>query len=301
MADDVMAAEADMKAAAIAMLPDRGVVAVTGPDAESWLDNLVSNDLTLLQRDALVFTGLLSPQGKVLFEFFIYRSSDGLLLETASNSADGLIKRLKLYKLRAKIELVDATADWSVIWGPGSLPIALPNAAIAGVDPRAPADLWRGICPRSASLGLVVNDGYLQIRVRLGIAEAPHDYALGDVFPHEANFDLQNGVSFTKGCYVGQEVVSRMQNKTVVRKRVVKVSASSAMIGGAPIGAGPAVIGSVGSVAGSQALAMLRLDRAAEAQDAGTPLISAGVEIDVGAEAIRRYRQSLLNRPVHDL
>lgn len=296
-----MTAEADMTADAIAMLPDRGVVALTGPDAESWLDNLVSNDLALLQRDAHVFTGLLSPQGKVLFEFFIYRGSDCLLLETTSSSADGLIKRLKLYKLRAKIELVDATADWSVIWGRGSLPIALPNAAIAGVDPRAPADLWRGICPRSASLGLTVGGAYLQARVGLGIAEAPDDYMLGDVFPHEANFDLQNGLSFTKGCYVGQEVVSRMQNKTVVRKRVVKVSARNAMIGGAPIAAGSAVIGSVGSVDGSHALAMLRLDRAAEALDAGTPLISAGVEIDVDAEAIKRYRQSLLDRPVHDL
>ena len=282
-------------------LPERGVIALTGADAAGWLNNLISNDVLLLLQVPVMFSGLLSPQGKLLFEFFVYRAGDGLLIETALPTVETLIKRLRLYKLRAKIELQNVTVDWAVIWGVGALPSVLPSGTMAAGDPRSPGGLWRGVCRRVAATGLPVGGPYLETRMQLGIGEAPQDYALGDTFPHEANFDLQNGASFTKGCYVGQEVVSRMQNKTVVRKRVVRVSAADVMSSGYEVTVGAAVIGKIGSVAGTDGLAMVRMDRVVEAIDGGVAIETQGCAITIDAEAVRRYRQSVLDRPVIDL
>ena len=134
----------------------------------------------------------------------------------------------------------------------------------------------------SASNGMdATAEEYHAHRIALGVPEAGKDYALGDTFPHEADMDQLGGVSFTKGCFVGQEVVSRMQHRAQVRKRVVPVEAvgSGELQAGAEITAGAAVIGKVGSVAGRRALAMLRLDRAAEAKAKGEPLMAGGIEI----------------------
>ncbi len=281
-------------------LPDRGVVSVSGPDALSWLDNLVSADLTLLESQPFVFSGLLSPQGKVLFEFFACKSSGGLLLETAHATLENFVKRLRLYKLRAKIDIADVSAAWTVAWSSGA-PAEI-SGVLAGPDPRdLNRHMFRALVPRDAAANVPGDGSYLSERVRLGIAEAPHDYTLGDIFPHEANYDLDGGASFTKGCYVGQEVVSRMQNKTVVRKRVVRVSAAGAIASGSDVSVGTAVIGKVGSASGNAALALLRLDRVVEAFDAGTPVTVAGQHLDVDPEAIARYRRSVANRPVVDL
>ena len=280
---------------AIYVLPERGVVAVSGDDAMSWLDNLVSNDISDIATKQLVFAALLSPQGKVLFEFFVHRGDAGVLLETASDAVVALLKRLGMYKLRAKVELRDVSADWAIVWSMASVPLLLP-------DPRAPTQLWRGLRPRAESATSQTAGPYLAERVHLGIGEAPQDYVLGNVFPHEANFDLMDGVSFTKGCYVGQEVVSRMQNKSVVRKRVARIFAGEPLTSGADVTAGGgAVIGKVGSVAGTDALAMLRLDRVAEAHDTGQALRAGATPITVDSAALDRYRHTAANRPASDL
>ena len=119
---------------------------------------------------------------------------------------------------------------------------------------------------------------------------------MGDTFPHEANYDLMGSVSFRKGCYVGQEVVSRMQHKTVVRKRVVRLTGGALATGG-EVRAGDAVIGTIGTVADGKALALLRLDRVAEALDKGQPLTAGGDGIEVDREAVERYRRSVSERP----
>jgi tRNA-modifying protein YgfZ len=288
-----------MADASIYALPERSVVAVTGPDARSWLDTLVSADLSALGTHSVALSALLSPQGKILFEFFVFASADGLLLDTSSVTALALMQRLKLYKLRAKIELSDVSAEWTVIWGLGGAPMGL-KSAIAGPDPRSPKQMWRGVSERSGEHP--ANDGpYLTERVRLGVAEAPCDYALGDIFPHEANYDLTGGASFTKGCYVGQEVVSRMQNKTVVRKRVVRIETAHPFATGSAITTGSATIGAVGSCVGAAGLALLRLDRVAEAIDKGAAIECGGQSVTVDALAIARYRQSVKDRPVIDL
>jgi folate-binding protein YgfZ len=127
--------------------------------------------------------------------------------------------------------------------------------------------------------------------------EGGKDYDFGDAYPHEADFDLFNGVSFTKGCFVGQEVVARMQNKTVVRKRVVKITGTGPLTSGADVNLGDIAIGRVGTVDGTHGLAMVRLDRVLDAQQKNQPLVSAGTTIEVDAEALTRYSASLAARP----
>jgi folate-binding protein YgfZ len=138
---------------------------------------------------------------------------------------------------------------------------------------------------------------YDALRVRLGVPEGGKDYDFGDAYPHEADFDLFNGVSFTKGCFVGQEVVARMQNKTVVRKRIVKVTGARPLVKGAEIKLGDVAIGRAGTVDGTHGLAMVRLDRVLEAQEKNEHLTAAGARIDVDAEALARYMASLAARP----
>ena len=288
-----------MSTTVVALLPDRGVVSLSGTDAADFLDNIVTNDLSGIRVGGARFAGLLTPQGKILFEFFALRTEEGFLLETRADRAAYLLKRLTMYKLRAKITLADVSPDYGVAsaWGPEAPSI---EDGWCYADPRDPDLGWRLMVPRAKleSLpGQVVSEAlYHERRVALGVAEGGFDYALGDTFPHEANYDRLHGVSFTKGCFVGQEVVARMQNKTVVRKRVTLVTGAEPLTTGAEIKIGAAVIGTIGSVAGSHGLALLRIDRAAEAADKGEPLTAGAATIVVDTAALDRYRASAAAR-----
>ncbi len=291
-----------MSTAKIALLEDRGVVSVSGADARSFLDNLITNDMAVLEREPALFAALLTPQGKILFEFFVIRVNDQFLLETQREKAAELAKRLGMYKLRANVAIEDISANGVTVaaWG-GVAPEML--LTIAFDDPRDPRLGQRFLVPLLAAKQMddcLDAAAYHAHRVTLGIPEGGKDYALGDAFPHEANHDLLDGVSFTKGCFVGQEVVARMHNKTVVRKRVVKISGAT-LTSGAELKLGDAVIGTVGTVAGTSALALLRLDRAAEAEDKNLPIIVDGVAITIAPEMIKMYRDSVANKPVIDL
>lgn len=276
----------------IAILPDRSVVSVGGADARGFLDNLITNDMDLLDRQDAIHAALLTPQGKILFEFFVVRQDDGFLLETARASAAELIKRLALYKLRSKVVLDNLSGSKVVaaLWGP--LPAAPPLAAVYR-DPRHAGLGFRLIMPHAAVGQLAGADegqrAYERLRIALGVPEAGRDYPLGDTFPHEACFDRLAGVSFTKGCFVGQEVVARMQHKTVVRKRVVGLEAGASLIEEGDVRAGEAVIGRVGSTDGGHGLALLRLDRALEARRTGQALTVNGTPVIVDAGALDAY------------
>ncbi len=288
----------------IAQLAARGVVGASGPDALKLLDSLITNDMGLLASQAAMHAGLLSPQGKILFAFFVVGSGDDFLLDVARDQAAALVKRLNMYKLRAAATFTDLSAQMTiaVAWG-GPAP-AVPRGILAYPDPRHAELGTRLLLPtgRLPELGTINADdtGYQIHRVGLGVPDEISDYPLGDTFPHEADFDLFNGVSFKKGCYVGQEVVSRMQNKTVVRKRVVRIEGDG-LAPGAEVKHGDGIIGTVGSLAGRNALAMLRLDRAVEAADKCEMLTANGQTITVDAVALARYRDSLANKPVIDL
>jgi folate-binding protein YgfZ len=278
--------------AKIAVLPDRGVVRVAGEDAEKLLQGVITNDVDLLATQAAIHAALLTPQGKILFEFFVAKAAkDAFLLETGRGEAPGLAKRLAMYKLRAKATIEDVSDAYRVLalWGASPHNPGETAGSVSFLDPRLPALGLRILAEAgfaddvaSASNGMdATAEEYHAHRVALGVPEGGKDYVLGDTFPHEADMDQLGGASFSKGCFVGQEVVSRMQHRAQVRKRVVLVEAAGPgeLRTGAEITTGAAVIGKVGSVAGRRALAMLRLDRAAEAKAKGEPLMADGVEI----------------------
>lgn len=271
-----------------AALPERGVVRVSGPDAQHLLQGLVTQDLELLQHQPAVYAALLTPQGKVLFDFFVVRMGDDYLLDCKRDKVVDLIKRLALYRLRAKVTFDDVSAAMAVLalWGEGAPPKA-PDGGVVFVDPRWPDLGWRallpsseatrfGDCARPASAG----DWHLH-RIGLGVPDGGSDFAYSDAFPHEADIDQLRGVSFTKGCYVGQEVVSRMQHRGTARKRIVMVRSRAPLAGSGAISAGDLRIGDVTSSAGHMGLALVRLDRAAEAKAKGEALTCAGQEIEL--------------------
>jgi folate-binding protein YgfZ len=288
-----------MSAARIALLPDRGVVSVKGADAAKFLQGVITNDMDLLATAPALHAGLLSPQGKILFDFFAYRVADGFLLETARALAADLVLRLAMYKLRAKVTIEDTSPAYTVaaLWG-GELSTSSdrPGPLVAR-DPRHP-DLGLRLLLSLSSDWVLAESGatpapqeeYHAHRIALGVPEAGRDFVLGDTFPHEALYDQLNGVSFSKGCFVGQEVVSRMEHRGTARKRVVPVVGERELPGsGAEIRSGEVAIGALGSTAGRRGLALLRLDRVADAVRKGVPLTARGVPIEVLLPAWARF------------
>jgi len=275
----------------IALLPDRGVVSVTGEDAGKLLQGVITNDMGLLDTQAALHAGLLTPQGKILFDFFVVRTPDGFLLDTARDQAQALAARLAMYKLRAKADVRDVSSDYTVaaIWGGPYAPRGAGMAPLLFVDPRLAAMGSRELVTIGSDWALAneeadsaTQDEYHAHRIGLGVPEGGKDYTFGDAFPHEALLDQLNGVSFTKGCYVGQEVVSRMQNRGSARKRVVPVVGEVPLPrpGAAITGAG-VEIGTLGSVAAKRGLALLRLDRAAEFADRGEALCVGDIPVRI--------------------
>lgn len=288
-----------MSAPRLAILPERGAVSVSGPDAGKLLSGLITNDIGLVGPDRAIHAGLLSPQGKILFEFFMAGVEDGYMLDVLRDRADDLVKRLTMYRLRADVALTNQSHRYrlAVARNLEEFRQAKFGDAIVYLDPRTPELGVRALLDAAA---IVDDDGdwpgtsdaYHAHRIACGVPEGGLDYAFGDAFPHEANFDLFNGASFTKGCYVGQEIVARMQNKSVIRKRVVKLEGAAPLHAGDDILFGDVQIGRVGSVSGRSALGMLRLDRAVEAQEKMTPLTAGGVIVAPDQAAIERYASS---------
>ncbi|MET0406831.1 MAG: folate-binding protein [Hyphomicrobium sp.] len=292
-----------MPAAQLARLADRGVVRVRGRDSEKLLQDLVTNDLDRLGANAARYAGLLSPQGKILFDFFVVRHGDGFLLDVARAKTVELTKRLTMYKLRADVEITDVSESFTAFaaWGADSEKL-IEGRDITFADPRHPALGLRLLDEIKAdgARPLTENDSqqsYDSHRVEIGVPEGGKDYEFGDAYPHEADFDLFNGVSFTKGCFVGQEIVARMQNKSVVRKRAIRISGSAPLTSRLEILLGSVPVGTIGTVDGSNAIAMLRLDRAVEAEQKNQKLTAGGVIVTPDEEALARYRASAAARP----
>src|SRR5271165_7088364 len=269
-----------------AYLQDRGIVCVSGEDAAGFLQGLLTNDVEGLAPGEARYAALLSPQGKILFDILVVRAPTGetatYLLDCAAGQAADLAKRLSFYKLRAKVAVADESADHGVVAGWDEEP---QNAAGGVVcrDPRAPLG-WRAILPRDQAMA--VGAGHVHeydgLRIALAVPKGGVDFAYGDAFPHDANLDSLNGVDFDKGCYVGQEVVSRMKHRGTARKRVARVRVSAAAPPpGTPVLDGQLTIGTLGSSSGREALALLRLDRVEDAKAAGRGLSAGGVGVAV--------------------
>jgi tRNA-modifying protein YgfZ len=275
-----------------AILPDRGVVKIAGEGARNFLHGLVTADVLGLTPGAARFCALLTPQGKIIADFFVVvaPTADGgaFFLDVSRARIGTLIERLNVYKLRAKVLIEDLSEILGVIaaWdGSGTT-----NFGLSYVDPRLPALGLRAIIPpqrsteTAAELGATLVDAneYEAHRIALGVPAGGIDFAYGEAFPHETDMDQLGGIDFGKGCYVGQEVVSRMEHRGTARTRAVPVRYDSAAPpAGTAVSAGGQQMGTMGSAAGGRGMALLRLDRVADALSRGDTLTAGGLPIHV--------------------
>ncbi|MCO5730814.1 folate-binding protein YgfZ [Rhizobium sp. SSA_523] len=259
-------------------LSDRSLIDIAGADAQGFLHNLITTDVEGMPEGEARPGALLTPQGKILFDFLIWRHLEGFRLECDTAQQEALIKRLSMYKLRAAVTLAPAGTGVLVVWGEeakhaqGVIDLAFQKAGIL-VKRQAGG-------PQADEVQPVAAQAYNRLRIQAGLALAGQDYPLQDAFPHDVTLDLNGGLSFRKGCYVGQEVVSRMQHRGTARRRLVQVAAQSPLPApGTEITAGGKPLGSLGTVDGAQGLAIVRIDRVGEALAAEMPILAGGMEI----------------------
>ena len=273
-----------------AFLPDRGVVKVSGEDARNFLNGLVTADVTMLQPGLGRFGALLTPQGKITVDFLITEAPSGhgggFLIDCPRVLAQALADKLGFYKLRAKVTVENLSDSVGVLAAWDGEPAMKPDLAFA--DPRNTALGWRILAPEELKqkvadligADLVDSAVYEAHRIASGVPRGGLDFMYGDAFPHETNMDRLNGVDFDKGCYVGQEVVSRMQHRGTARTRTVRVVLEDfSPEAGTAILAGEKPVGTIGSTSGQNGLALIRVDRAADALQAGTKLTAGGLAI----------------------
>ncbi|OHV20872.1 folate-binding protein [Rhizobium sp. RMa-01] len=253
-------------------LKDRSLLSISGAEAQSFLQNLITTDIISLAPDEARPGALLTPQGKILFDFMIWQDGDGYTIETDAGQRDGLLKRLTMYKLRAAVTLAARAEEGvTVCWGEAAEDVLDGQGVRDSRFAKAGITLTR----RAGRHGDGAEALYDALRIGHGIVTSGSDFALQDAFPHDVLMDFNGGLSFRKGCYVGQEVVSRMQHRGTARRRVVTVSAATALPAtGTEITAAGKPVGTLGSVDGDHGLAIVRIDRAGAAMAAGTPLLA---------------------------
>jgi tRNA-modifying protein YgfZ len=279
-----------------AQLPDRTVILVDGPDAEHFLQNIVTTDLDTLARGEAKPGALLTPQGKIMFDFVISRQGEtGFALDCRADVADDFVRRLTLYKLRARVDI--SKQEQSVVlarWQDDSASSSIDSSASQTdpgwlADKRFPpeAGVLRGYDAGAADAAA---DDFAKLRVVHGIAESGPDFPLGDAFPHDVLLDQTGGVGFRKGCYVGQEVVSRMQHRGTARRRVMLVEAQDDLPpGGADIRADGRAIGTLGGTSGKRGLAIVRIDRVKDALEAGKEISAGDVPVTLSIPGWATY------------
>jgi len=274
----------------IASLPDRAVIEVKGEDTLPFLQDLVTANVDDLKPGQAVHSALLTPQGKILFDFFILAVEDGVLLDCSADSAVSLVQRLTMYRLRRALS-IDQRDDLAVAAAWGEADLSSLDEGHVFPDPRNAELGSRVIAPQAviASISSQPPETYQDHRYKMGMSDAA-EIGSGELFPHEACYDQFSSVDFSKGCYVGQEVVSRMQHRGTARSRLVPVDASSALPSpGAKIMADDRQVGTLLGAHGANGLALIRLDRAAKAVRAGTVLSVDGQQITMHKPAWARW------------
>ena len=255
-------------------LDERALFQLQGPEAEHFLQNVITTDLSALQNGECRPGALLTPQGKILFDFLISRAGiDGLRIECRADIAPDLVKRLTLYKLRAKVDISDIkqtviAVSWETDSGSSDIESTL-------IDRRFPANVHvrrhYGDAP-DANTGKASWD---ELRIAHAVAESGSDFSLGDAFPHDVLYDQNGGVGLKKGCYVGQEVVSRMHHRGTARRRLLIASGAADLPPqGTELRADEKIVGALGTVCGAKGLAIARIDRIKEAMDASIPVLA---------------------------
>lgn len=252
-------------------LSDRAVVGVSGPDAADFLQGLLTQSVAAAARGHIAFSALLAPQGKILFDFLVHAQEGGFAFDCAASFADALAKRLSLYRLRAKVEIA-RRSDLCVFWAEGGTE--------GDEDPRLPALGRRRIAPPGAGAAPDGALAYDRGRIALGVPEFGRDFGPEKMFLTDVNADALHGVDYRKGCFVGQEVTSRMKRKGEIRRRtLIARFEGTPPPKGAEIAAGGSTIGEILSGTEGAALALVRLDRLEAARAASAAAVAGGIAL----------------------
>lgn len=263
----------------ICELDNRALITIGGEEARSFLQGILTCNVEAIEDGKCGFGGLLSPQGKILFDFFVLRIGDVFQLDVDNSLSDELVKRLIFYRLRAKVNIEQIDRRVFATWK-GGRP-ELENATIVK-DPRLQEMGWR-IYADDAPNGTKAD--YSSYRIEHGMPEGGLDYEYGSAFPHEALYDQIGGLDFSKGCYVGQEVISRVHHRGTARKRIIKVAGESPLPEpGTSITANGKSVGELTSVSNNIGLAILRMDRVKDALDSGAGIFAGDTAISVSIQ-----------------
>ena len=271
-----------MPSIAYTHLTNRGIISVTGSDSRDFLQGIISNDITLVSPNKTIYAALLTPQGKYLFDFFISQSGEKLLIECEKDRLPDLMRRLRIYKLRANADLVDETETYSIcaIWGDDAAQATgLDNERglaheISGgtqfIDPRLNTAGVRSVLPieaAGAQLQSLAAESeslcdYDLHRLKLGLPDASRDLVVDKAILIESGFDELNGIDWNKGCYMGQELTARTKYRGLVKKRLTSVFIEGAAPEpGTPIMVGDKNAGEMRTSNAGHGIALLRLDQ----------------------------------------
>ena len=243
----------------ITLLPDRGVLEVAGEDRVAFLQGLVSNDVAEAAPGRAVWAALLTPQGKWLADFFLFSEGERLLLDCERAQAPALATRLSRFRLRSRVSLRDASAEFHVHAGWGGA--AMPEGIVAAPDPRLPEAGWRALAPAPLPGADATPEDWDRHRLALGLPDGSRDLAAEQTVLLEAGFDELRGVSWTKGCYMGQELTARTRYRGLLKRRLVPVAVDGPLRPrGTPVLAGDAEVGEMRSGRDGLGMALLRLE-----------------------------------------
>jgi tRNA-modifying protein YgfZ len=250
-------------------LPNRSIIRLSGPDMLTLLDRTVTHSVDNWNTGEMRYGALLTPQGKVIADYLAMLSLENIYLDVHSGAADDLERRLKLFRLRSDVQIERLTDD---VVTEGSW-----------VDVRSTQLPHRAISPK-AEIGLEMPyEEWHKARIAAGVPEWGADYRASEVFPTDVNLDVMGGIDYKKGCFVGQEVASRMKRKAKIRKRTLPVHGAG-LKQGADVLAGSS-IGNVTSVSGTMGLALIRTDRMVSAEAAGHAFTCGGQPVTIDRPA----------------
>ncbi len=254
---------------------DRGVIKITGDDTETFLQGLISNDIRRADGTRGLYAALLTPQGKYLFDFFIVRDGDALLVDCYRDDIELFVKKLTMFKLRSKVTLEDVSDDYDVyaLFG-DNVPAALgmtgaqhktDDGCILYTDPRLDQAGVRAFAPSGVDVAAwgedASDDAYQYHRISLGLVETPLDLIKDKSILLESGFDELSGVDWKKGCYMGQELTARTKYRGLIKKRLVPIKITDgAPATGSVISYAGKTVGDIRSITGDMAIAMLKLD-----------------------------------------
>ncbi|WP_336276286.1 CAF17-like 4Fe-4S cluster assembly/insertion protein YgfZ [Bartonella sp. CB178] len=247
-------------------LKNRRIIKITGEEATHFLQVLITTDVKKIGPQEIFPGALLSPQGKVTADFLISRIDGGYLIDIASSLADTLYKRLLLYKLHKKVEITQPMQEVITIFLNNKIDTS--SYISSFIDKRFPEkEKILRTYGKMPFFSHAHHDDWNRLRIRYAIAESGQDYEIGKVFPHDINYDQIGGIVFNKGCYIGQEVISRMHHRHAARRRILIVRGLHELAPESSVEAGGKVFGHLGTCVANEALALMRIDHIKDAMD----------------------------------